>query len=405
MREAYMSASPMPAGTGETPMRAIVLLAFAGFVSAANLRVCDPLLPQIAGELGVTIGGAGAVVTAFALSYGLFQVVIGPLGDAQGKLRVIVLGCLWAGAATVACAMAGGLASLTLLRFLAGIGGAAIIPLAIAWLGDVIPYDRRQPILARFASGQILGVVFGQAAGGILGELVGWRGAMLLLGAVHLCAGAMLALETRRLSAGVPAPGRAQWRNAGSAAIDILRRPWAQILLGTTFLEGVLMFGAFAYVGAHLHQRFGVGPGLVGLTIAAFGIGALIYALSAGALVERLGQPKLLALGSSLLAVGYVLLAVTPWLWPAVPAVAIVGLGFYMLHNTLQTEATQLAPEARGLAVSLFAIMLFTGQSVGVALAGLLLDRWGGAPVFLAAAAGMLAIILWFRVQLLRRKG
>jgi hypothetical protein len=49
--------------------------------------------------------------------------------------------------------------------------------------------------------------------------------------------------------------------------------------------------------------------------------------------------------------------------------------------------------------------MLFTGQSMGVALAGLLLDRWGGAPVFLAAAAGMLAIILWFRAQLLRRKG
>ncbi|NJO35807.1 MAG: MFS transporter [Rhodospirillales bacterium] len=82
------------------PTRAIVLLAAAGFVSAANLRVCDPLLPQIAGELGITVGDAGAVVTAFALSYGLFQIVIGPLGDAHGKLRMVVLGCVWAGTAS-----------------------------------------------------------------------------------------------------------------------------------------------------------------------------------------------------------------------------------------------------------------------------------------------------------------
>jgi MFS transporter, YNFM family, putative membrane transport protein len=388
---------------GETPTRAIVLLALAGFVSAANLRVCDPLLPQIAGELGVTIGGAGAVVTAFALAYGLCQIFVGPLGDAQGKLRLVVLGSLWAGISTLLCAAMPTLAPVVLLRFLAGAGGAAIIPLAIAWLGDVIPYQRRQPILARFASGQILGVVFGQAAGGLLGELVGWRGAMVLVGVAHIGAGLLLANEMRYLAIGMPVPGRARWHEAAMAARDILRRPWARILLGTAFLEGVLMFGAFAYVGAHLHQRFGVGPGLVGITVAAFGIGALLYALTAGTLIARFGQARLTAAGSTLVAIGYVALALTPWLWLAAPAVAVVGLGFYMLHNTLQTEATQLAPEARGLSVSLFAIVLFTGQSVGVALAGPVVDRWGAQPVLIVAAGGLLAVIQWFRLQLLRR--
>jgi predicted MFS family arabinose efflux permease len=386
-------------------MRAIVLLAVAGFVSAANLRVCDPLLPQIAGELAVTVGGAGAIVTAFALSYGLFQVVVGPLGDAQGKLRMVVVGCVWAGAATLLCAAMPSLGPLVLLRFLAGIGGAAIIPLAIAWLGDVIPYEQRQPILARFSSGQILGVVFGQVAGGMLGEVVGWRGAMVLVGVAHVAAGAMLAAEMRRLTLGIPTPGRAHWRQAAMAAAGILRQPWARILLGTTFLEGLLMFGAFAYVGAHLHQRFGIGPGFVGLTIAAFGIGALVYALAAGRLVPRHGQARLMGAGTILLASGYAALAAAPWLWVAPPAIALIGLGFYMLHNTLQTEATQLVPDARGLSVSMFAIMLFTGQSVGVALAGAAIDRWGGEPVLLAAAAGLFAVIWWFRMQLLRRRG
>jgi MFS transporter, YNFM family, putative membrane transport protein len=388
---------------GAPPTRAIVLLAAAGFVSAANMRVVDPLLPQIAGELGVTVGGAGAIITAFALAYGLSQVVVGPLGDAQGKLRMTVLGCLWAGVATILCAAAPSLAPVALLRFLAGIGGAAIIPLAIAWLGDVIPYERRQPVLAQFASGQILGVVFGQVAGGLLGEFVGWRGALLLVGVAHIVAGAALALEMRRLTVGVPTPGSARWNDAALAARGVLRRPWPRILLGTAFLEGVLMFGAFAYVGAHLHERFGIGPGLVGVTIAAFGIGALAYSLTARWLVPRWGQSRLMAVGIVLLASGYAVLGLTPWLWLAPVSVAVAGLGIYMLHNTLQTEATQLAPEARGLSVSMFAIMLFTGQSVGVALAGPVFDRWGGAPVFLAAAVGLLVLILWFRVQFARR--
>jgi predicted MFS family arabinose efflux permease len=59
----------------------------------------------------------------------------------------------------------------------------------------------------------------------------------------------------------------------------------------------------------------------------------------------------------------------------AVVGCLIAGLGFYMLHNTLQVNATQMAPERRGAAVSLFAFCYFFGQSVGVALAGYLL-RW-----------------------------
>ncbi len=92
-----------------------------------------------------------------------------------------------------------------------------------------------------------------------------------------------------------------------------------------------------------------------------------------------------------------------PWPWLAVPAIALIGLGFYMLHNTLQTNATQMAPEARGLAMSLFAFMLFSGQSAGVALGAPVMDRYGGQPIFLSAAVIVIAIAFWFRRQLVAR--
>lgn len=74
-----------------------------------------------------------------------------------------------------------------------------------------------------------------------------------------------------------------------------------------------------------------------------------------------------------------------------------------MLHSTLQVNATQMAPQARGLSVSLFAFFLFTGQSVGVALAAPVVDRYGARPVFATAAMILILVGFWFRAQLRAR--
>ena len=91
-------------------------------------------------------------------------------------------------------------------------------------------------------------------------------------------------------------------------------------------------------------------------------------------------------------------------MWLVAPAIATIGLGFYMLHNTLQTNGTQMAPDSRGLAISLFAISLFIGQAVGVSLAAPVMDRFGARPIFLLAAVAIVAIAFWFRRQLIARE-
>lgn len=75
-----------------------------------------------------------------------------------------------------------------------------------------------------------------------------------------------------------------------------------------------------------------------------------------------------------------------------------------MLHSTLQTNATQMAPEARGLAVSTFANALFLGQAVGITASGLLVDRYGFVPSYLIAAGGLLVLGLAFARLLDRRR-
>ena len=150
-------------------------------------------------------------------------------------------------------------------------------------------------------------------------------------------------------------------------------------MLFAAVAEAALMWGAFAYVGADLYLRFALSFTLIGVIVATFGIGGLLYAALVPRLVGRFGQTGLAGFGGLLVGLAYLALAFAPVWWIAPATVVAIGLGFYMLHSTLQTNATQMAPQARGTAVALFSSALYVGQSVGVAGGSLLIDR-AGAP-------------------------
>jgi predicted MFS family arabinose efflux permease len=102
--------------------------------------------------------------------------------------------------------------------------------------------------------------------------------------------------------------------------------------------------------------------------------------------------------------IGYMGLALAPGVGVAVASLMGLGAGLYMLHNTLQVHATQMAPESRGAAVALFAFFLFGGQSVGVWLASHVVDAIGTRPVFAIAALGLPLLALEFRRRLSARR-
>ena len=131
----------------------------------------------------------------------------------------------------------------------------------------------------------------------------------------------------------------------------------------------------------------------------------MIYSLSVRRLVNRLGQIGLVTGGGVLLALAYLTIAFTPQAYVAPFAIMAIGLGYYMLHNTLQTNATQMTPQARGTAVAIFSSALYLGQTLGVAINGIVFDHFGSLPVFAIAAAGLLGLGLWFARALRRRQG
>jgi YNFM family putative membrane transporter len=389
----------------QTPTRAIVLLAVAGFSAQAMVRAADSLLPQIAADIGVSVGAASIIVTAYAFTHGTVQLIIGPIGDKFGKFVMVAIACALCSLTVMACGLAQSLTTLTLARLGSGLTAAWIIPLSMAFVGDAVPYERRQEVLGRYLTGQISGQLFGQAAGGIIGDWLGWRAVFFLLAGIFAVAAIALFRELATNPSTRPEQHAGE-RSRGFVADYkvVLSNPWARIVVLAAVFEAALMWGAFAYVGADLHLRFGLSFTLVGLIVGTFGIGGLIYAGTVQQLVGRFGQIGLATFGGLLLGLAYLLLALAPAWWVAPAAVVAVGLGFYMLHNTLQVNATQMSPQARGTAVSIFSSALYVGQSLGVLGGSLLIDRAGGPAIFIVAALLLPLLGFWFAAQLRRRK-
>ena len=367
----------------------MLLLSLAAFASAASLRATDPLLPLIAAEFATTAGSASAAITAFVLSYGLLQAVYGPLGDRFGRVRTIAAASLASAFGSAACALAPSLEALVAARFAAGATIGALIPLALAWIGDSFAYERRQAVLARFLIGQMLGLAFGTALAGWMGEIFGWRAIFVAFAALFVLICAALALELVRNPLAAQRTAPRPFIRGVARLPRLLAEPAVRRLLATVFAEGLLMSGAFAFVAVYLQQRHGVGPGLAGTLVAAYAGGGLLYAAVARRAVAALGERGLVGFGGAALALGFGGLAVSPWTASSTLCIAVVGVGFYMFHTTLQTHATQVAPEERGSAVSLFAAALFLGGASGVWLAAQAIDAIGLAPVFAAAALGL----------------
>jgi YNFM family putative membrane transporter len=120
-------------------------------------------------------------------------------------------------------------------------------------------------------------------------------------------------------------------------------------------------------------------------------------------LVERLGPTGIAMTGGVVMGLAFLVLAIQPNWWPAPFAVLLIGLGFYMMHNTLQTVATQMTPEARGTSIALFASVYFQGQTAGVALAAPIMDRFGGPVLFTISAVLLPLLAYWFISRLKKR--
>lgn len=370
------------------------------------MRIMDPLLPFFGRDFHISLSDAGQTITYFSVAYGLSLFFVGAVGDRYGKLRVSAWACVLCALATVVCAIAPDFLSLRIGRLLSGATSSAVMTLAMAWIGDVVPYERRQSVLSRLLIGMSLGVSVGILVGGFAADqTISWRFLFVVLAGCFFLVGIALFLLLPSL------PSQARQVNVrhgflARVTIDeyrkVLERPWARLMLLTVFIEGALYFGALAFIPSHLHGMHGISLSLSGAIVMLAGLGGLFFSVCAG-LFLRFGELRLIAAGGGLIAGSLLIIGTAPSWAAALPGCFCAGMGFYMLHSTLQAHATQMAPERRGAAMAAFSSCFFLGQSAGVALFGQVIERVHSSAAMAAAGAGLLVLALVFAARLKAR--
>lgn len=379
--------------------QAILALSCAALIVSADMRITSPLLRVIADEFGTDIGTTGLIITLYALPYGLCQLIYGPLGDRFGKLRVISVAVVIFSCCSGLCGLAIDLPMLCGLRLLTGMAAAAVIPSSLAYLGDQVPYGQRQITIGRFVGFIAIGQLLSLGVSGSITDWISWRALFGLIG----MGGIWVSARLWRLQ------GQAPDRKDPAVQLGIKALgPYGRLLrygrvwwvIGTVFVEGLCFFGSFAYLGAFLRDHYGLEYWLVGAILGGFGVGNILYSRFVKLWVNRLGESGLLRWGGVIMALGW--LGIAGILsWPlAFPLVIGLGLGYFMMHSTLQTKATELNPAARGMAFSLFALMLFMGQGSGSALYGYLLDHGGSYLQIFWISGLLLGLLGWIHTAI-----
>ncbi len=379
------------AAVSDTVALPLRLLAAAGFLSSAGARIVDPLLAPIANDFHRSVPEVSIILAAFVFPYGLNQVILGPVGDRFGKLRVMLGALLGYGLFNLACGFASNLPELTVFRALAGASSAGLIPVCLAYIGDAVPYHLRQVTLSRFLTGAVLAQSLSGPVGGLFGEHIGWRGVFFVLSGGGAALACLLASRLHHLP---DRSGGALFRWSDYAALA--RAPVARSLLLLTVVEGALLPGCFPFIAPYINNTFGLSYSMVGLVLACFGVGAYLFTRFAKVLIGRLGEAGQVLLGGVFIAAALAGgMAGDNWILFTAVEVTI-GFGYFALHTVMQARATELLPDARSIAVSTFVFLLFLGQAIGALAIGAGIAAWGYRVTLTANAAGtaLLALVL-----------
>ncbi len=385
----------MPSGPATPPPdqripSVIYVIALATFSAALSARALDPVLPHVAEDFGVTIAAAAGFSAAFAFTFAIIQPVLGAAADLFGKTRLMVICLVLLGVANILGAFATSFPMLFASRILAGIGSGGVFPVALSLTSDLVGPEKRQVAIGRTLAGAMTGNLLGASLSGLIGDFLGWRGVLAVLGVLVILAPIAVAWGFR--GAALTRPPKTSLAMLRQGYRTIFSNPNARICYVAVFIEGCCVLGLFPFLAAFLFELGETRLSIAGIVIACFAVGGLFYTMSVSRFLPWLGVKGMMIAGAALVGLQLAVVAFGPdWKVQAV-SLLFMGWGFYMIHGSLQVVASELSVQARATALSLHAFFFFMGQTVGPIAYGFGIENLGKVPTLLVFAGVMVAV-------------
>ena len=386
-------AVPCDPRAGRWVLAATILGSSMAFIDG---NVVSVALPVLQARLGTSVSGAQWIVEAYLLLLSSLVLVGGSLADRFGRRRIFSIGTVLFAAASLACGLANGLASIVLARAVQGAGAALLVPSSLAILGAAFPPGERGRAIGTWSALTAVTMAIAPALGGWLVEVVSWRAIFLInlpIAVVVLLITRGKVPESRNPSAAAldlpgailatlglgfliygliaaPAAGWGHQRAWGSVAagasalvafVVVERRSrqpmvppalfrirtFAAVNLLTLFLYAALA-AMFFFLPFELIQANGYSAAAAGAAILPLVILVSLLSRGAGKMADRIGARLPLTIGPIVVACGFVLLGVLPirsgYALSLLPALSVLGLGMAITVAPLTTTVLNAVP-------------------------------------------------------------
>jgi DHA1 family inner membrane transport protein len=370
----------------------IAWLSFATmFVIGTDTFLVGPMLPTLATNFDVSTSVSGWMVSAYALGFALFGLVVGPFSDGRNRRTVLQTGFAGFAIATALCGFAQNFWMMIGFRLLAGVFAAFVTPQIWASIPVLVRPDQIVRTMGFAGAGMSVSQVVGVPIGGWLAAL-SWHTPFWVIGGLSAVAWLLIYRVFPSIEGGRPA-GDGGFFSVYTGLFSSSTFRWFFVAY-LVYQTGV--FETFSFIGTWLARDFGLGVAVIGVCVAALGIAMALTSVFGSHVIKRVGERRMLAWGIMGVIVAYAAAPFAPDVVVAVVLLALgsafLGINYPLMMSTLLSQTTA----ARGTVSSLATTALYTGTTVGGLLGGVLLYRVHG--FFGVAGFSVAALLLAFSI-------
>lgn len=382
----------MTSAADPTSRWAVPVLGFGTFAVGTCEFVLAGVLSQLSDTLQVSIGAAGQVVTAFALTCALVAPVLAAVTASWQRRRVLVLAASVYLVGNIATAIAPSFPLVVGAQVIAAAGAGLFVPTAAVTASALVPENRRGRAIAAVTTGFTAATAMGAPLGTAVGAVFGWRVTMWFVAAL-----AVLGLlgVLRLVPADVATPTPKGLRDRLAPLTD--RRVLA--VLATTLIAFTAVYLPYTYIAAVFAPATG-GSG-IRLAVLMFLLGVIgtIGNFGAGMLADRIGGREVVALALAWLVVSLLVLPLTTGSFGLATAeIVLFGIAAFAITTPQQHRLITLSSGSASVLVSLNAAILYLAIAMS-GIVGAIGIEWAGAQYlgFIATALAAVAIPLALR--------
>lgn len=285
--------SPATRYVGRRYLQLVLVLGALSAIGPLTIDAYLPALPALSAEMGATDSQAQLTITGLLLGLGLGQLLVGPLSDAVGRRKPLLVGLAAHGLMSVLCALAPSITLLAVTRTLQGLAGAAVAVVSMAVVRDLFSGIKAAQLLSRLMLVVGVAPILAPSIGSALLSFTSWRGIFVVLAVVAV---ALFVLAVVALPETLPAVRRQPGNIRGS--LRAYRVLFTDRLFVVMVLVSGLMFATlFAYISGApfiLQELYGLSPAEFGVAFSVNAVGLVVLTQVNPLLVKRYSPVRVL---------------------------------------------------------------------------------------------------------------